>query len=403
MQRTSQILILGAGTGGVAVASRLRRIDRHVPITVVDPAEFHYYQPFWTLVGAGIGTRESTGRRIADLLPSGVRHVQDSVAAIHPERKQVSLKSGQTLSYDYLVVATGLKLDWNKIEGMDASRLGKNGVCSIYDYATLEDTTRSIQSLDKGRAIFVMPPVPIKCAGAPQKIMYLAEHIWRKKGVRSHIEVVFATAGKAMFGIPTFAEPLKHIVEERGIIPKFQHKLAAVDTEKKIASFDVTLDDGALRRESMPYDLLHVVPPMSAHDFIAQSELAVQEGDQKGWLAVDKYSLQHLKYPNIFGIGDVTGVPNSKTGAAIRKQYPVVVENLLAVMEGRAPTASYDGYSSCPLITEMGKVMLAEFGYDSKLMPSFPLDPARPRRSYWHLKKDLLPRMYWHGMMKGIM
>lgn len=401
MSHSNQILILGAGTGGISVAARIRRMDSKIPITIVDPAEMHYYQPFWTLAGAGLAAKEVTGKRIADILPPSVTHVQDSVHSIDPVGQEVSLVSGRKLKYDYLVVATGLKLDWDKIPGLGQG-LGTQGTCSIYQYDKLDATAGMIQNFQGGRAIFVMPPVPIKCAGAPQKIMYLAEHIWRKKKVRDKAEVIFATAGKAMFGIPTFAEPLNKIVKERNIIPKFQHKVAAVNLNKKVVTFDITADDGSVRKEDVNYDLLHLVPTMSAHDFISQSPLAHQEGDQKGWLAVDKYTLQHIKYPNVFGVGDVTGVPNSKTGAAIRKQYPIVVNNLFAVMQGQKPTEKYDGYSSCPLITEVGKVMLAEFGYDSKLMPSFPLNPAVPRRSYWHLKKDLLPRMYWYGMMKGL-
>jgi sulfide:quinone oxidoreductase len=140
---------------------------------------------------------------------------------------------------------------------------------------------------------------------------------------------------------------------------------------------------------------------MSAHRFIRESPLASDEEGQKGWLSVDKYSLQHKKYPNVFGIGDVTGIPNSKTGAAIRKQAPIVAGNVMRLLKGEPMDPAYDGYSSCPLITGIGKVILAEFGYDGKLLPSFPLDPTKERRIYWILKKDLLPPMYWHGMLKG--
>ncbi len=259
-----------------------------------------------------------------------------------------------------------------------------------------------IQSFHGGTAIFVMPPVPIKCAGAPQKIMYLAENLFRINGVRHKAKIQFATAGKAMFGIPTFANALEKLVHEKEIEPKYQHKIVGVDAAKKEALFDVTDIDGKVSRQALKFDLLHIVPTMSAHAYVADSGLAVAEGDQKGWLAVDKHTLQHLKYPNIFGVGDVTGVPNSKTGAAIRSQYPIVVKNLISVMNGKTPVEQYNGYSSCPLITEIGKVMLAEFGYDGKLMPTFPLDPAVPRRVMWHLKKDLLPLLYWQGMMRGL-
>jgi sulfide:quinone oxidoreductase len=396
-----KVLILGGGTGGISLAARLNREMDRGSIAIVEPSEKHYYQPLWTLAGAGLVSKEVTVKNEAQMIPGGVEWIKNSVTSIHPDRNEVQLASGETLGYEYLVVATGLILNWDKIEGLQGN-LGKNGICSIYQYDQVDYTASCIQNFQGGKAVFVMPPVPIKCAGAPQKIMYLAEHIFRNKGVRHKSEVIFTTAGKAMFGIPTFSDALEKIVRERKIQPLFQHKLVAVDATQKLAFFDVTDAEGKVSRQEIKFDLLHLVPTMSAHSFISGSSLAHSEGDQKGWLAVDKHTLQHLKYANIFGIGDVTGVPNSKTGAAIRSQYPVVAKNLLALMRGHEPKAKYDGYSSCPLITEIGKVMLAEFGYDGKIMPSFPLDPAIPRKSYWHLKKDALPLLYWHVMMRGL-
>ena len=396
-----KVLILGAGTGGISVAAKLRRSLKAGDIGIVDPAETHYYQPYWTLAGAGLSKKEETGKPVSDLIPAGVERIKEKVISIDPVKKCVYLSNDIIVSYEFLVVATGLKLNWDKIEGLN-DNLGKNGICTIYEYNQIDYTAQMIEKFQGGKAIFVMPPAPIKCAGAPQKIMYLAEHIFRKNGVRSKCKIQFATAGKAMFGVPVFAQALTQLVKEKGIEPKYQHKIVGVDAENKLAIFEVTDEQGKVTREKFMYDLLHLVPTMSAHSFITDSGLAFEEGDQKGWMAVDKFTLQHLKFNNIFGIGDVTGVPNSKTGAAIRKQYPVVVENLLSVMKGQAPTAQYDGYASCPLVTEVGKAILAEFGYDGKLLPSFPMDPAVPRKSMWFLKKTVLPKMYWHGMMKGL-
>lgn len=396
-----KVLILGGGTGGIAVAAKLSRSLDSGEIAIVEPAEKHYYQPFWTLAGAGLMDKSVTEKDERDLIPNGVDWIKESVLSIDPVKKVVQLSHNMLIQYDYLVVATGLQLNWEKIEGLKES-LGKNGVISVYQYDQIDYASEQIQKFQGGKAVFVMPPTPIKCAGAPQKVMYIAENIFRNHGIRHKTEVVFATAGKAMFGVPIFATALDKIVKERDIHPRFLHKITKINGEKKEATFDVTDSSGNVHSESINFDLIHVVPPMSAHKFISESSLAFTDGDQKGWLAVDKETLQHLTYKNIFGVGDVTGVPNSKTGAAIRKQYPIVVKNLLCVMNGEAPTEKYDGYSSCPLITEIGKVMLAEFGYDGKLMPTFPLDPAIPRRSYWHLKKDLLPKLYWYGMMKGL-
>lgn len=396
-----KVLILGGGAGGISVAAKLNRSLSEGSIAIVEPSEKHYYHPLWSLVGGGVVSKEETEKSEASVIPDGVTWIKEHVASIDPISKTVSLSHNLTVGYEYLVVATGLKLNWDKIEGL-GNNLGKNGICSVYQYDQVDAAAEMIQKFSGGTALFVMPPPPIKCAGAPQKIMYLAENVFRNNGIRHKAKIQFATAGKAMFGVPVFAKALDEIVKEKNIEPKFLHKIVGVDAEKKEAIFDVTDANGNVTRQSLKYDLLHLVPTMSAHSFISESSLACQEGEQKGWLAVDKFTLQHVKYPNVFGVGDVTGVPNSKTGAAVRKQYPVVVKNLLAVMNGKEPQAKYDGYSSCPLITEIGKVMLAEFGYDGKLMPTFPLDPAVPRTSMWILKKEILPKLYWYGMLKGL-
>lgn len=401
MSKTNyKVLILGAGAGGIPVAAKLSKSLNQGDIAIIDPADKHYYQPYWTLVGGGLGNKEDTGRNTADLIPSGVDLVKEKVLSVDPTKKTVQLTNNKVLSYEYLVVATGLKLNWDKIEGLN-DNLGKNGIGTIYEYNQVDYVKESLQNFKGGTAIFVMPPVPIKCAGAPQKIMYLADRIFRNNGVRENSKIIFATAGAACFGIPLFAEALDKIVKEKNIEPKYQRVITGVDAENKEAIFKINDGKGGTTLERIKFDFLHLVPTMSAHPYVAESGLAFEDGDQKGWLAVDKFTLQHTKYPNVFGVGDVTGVPNSKTGAAIRKQYPIVVKNLLSVMKGETPQEKYDGYSSCPLVTDIGKVMLAEFGYDSKILPTFPVNPAVSRRSMWFLKKYILPKLYWYGMLKG--
>lgn len=399
-----KILIVGAGSGGVSLASRLVKLGFKGQVGLVDPSETHDYQPLWTLAGVGLVSKESTRRPAKGLVPRGVTWIQDAVTSFLPGSNKVNTAKSGALSYDVLVVATGLELNYEKIAGLEG-QLGRNGLFSVYRYDQVDYAAEMIQSFKGGTAIFTMPPVPIKCAGAPQKVMYLADHIWRLSGVRGKSRMVFASAGATIFGIKEFAAELNKVVARKGIETLFQHKLVAVDAARKVATFEVpeSYPEGIkVVRLELGYDILHVVPPMSAPKIVRDSELASAEEGQKGWLEVDKFTLQHKRFPNIFGIGDVTGVPNSKTGAAIRKQAPVVAANIRDFAAGRPLTHKYDGYSSCPLITDIGKVMLAEFGYDGVLMPSFPLDPTKERRLYWHLKKDLLPPMYWHGMLRGL-
>ncbi len=396
-----QIVVVGGGTAGITVAARLGKALKHPDVAVVEPSEAHYYQPMWTLVGAGVFPKERSMRSEASVMPRQATWIKDRVAAIDPDARIVTLEGGKRVGYDYLVVAPGIQIDWGAVKGLPDA-LGTDGVCSIYDYRQAERTWQMIQDFEGGEAVFTSPSTPIKCGGAPQKIMYLADDAWRKTGVRKRARLTFATAGSVIFGVKGFRETLQRVVERKDIHPRFKHDLIEIRPETKEAVFRVLGEEG--KTVLLPYDFLHVSPPMSAPDFIKRSKLAYQEGDLKGWLKVDKHTLQHLDYPNVFGAGDVAGLPTAKTGAAVRKQAPVLVRNLLAVMSGKrlgSEAAAYDGYSSCPLLTGYGKMVLAEFAYGNEPAPSLPIDTTKERYSMYLLKLYGLPFLYWNLMLKG--
>ncbi|MCB9682275.1 MAG: NAD(P)/FAD-dependent oxidoreductase [Alphaproteobacteria bacterium] len=393
MSSVPHIVVVGGGAAGITVSAMLRQGDNPPAITLVEPSATHYYQPLWTLVGGGVFPREESARPTADFIPDGVTWVQDKVVSFDPEAKTVALSNGDTLSYDYLVVSPGIQLDWHKIEGLEG-HLGKDGICSNYRYDTVESTWKTLQGLKKGRAVFTYPSTPIKCAGAPQKIMWLTEHYLDKHGIRDKVEIVYASATADIFGVERYARSLRKLVAERDIHPLYKHDLVAVRPASKEAVFR-KLDGGD--EVVLSYDMLHVVPPMSAPDFVKQSPLA----DKAGWVEVDPGTLQHTRFPDVFSLGDACSAPNSKTAAAVRKQAPVVVRNLQDVIAGRAPSARYDGYASCPLVTGYGRLIMAEFVYGGVPAETLPYDQSKERYSLWALKAYALPRMYWHGMLRG--
>lgn len=394
--RRFRVVIVGGGTGGITVAARLLRGGlSQGDIAIVEPSDKHYYQPLWTLVGAGLARKESTERPEERLIPRGATWIRDAVTEVDPDAKQVKTRSGETIGYDWLVVAAGLQIYWEKIPGLREA-VGKNGVCSNYAYHTVDSTWEAIRQFRGGRAIFTNPSGAVKCGGAPQKIMYLADDRFRQQSVRDKAEVIFASALTSLFAVDKYRLTLEKVVERKGIICKFQHELVAIRPEKKEADFRNLKTDSI---ETMQYDLLHVTPPMGPFEFLAKSPLA----DAGGWVEVDPASLQHVRYPNIFALGDCSNLPTSKTAAAIRKQAPVLVHNLLAAMRNAPATEKYNGYTSCPLVTGIGKLVLAEFDYQKQPAESFPVDQSRERYSMWLLKRYVLPAMYWHGMLKGRM
>ncbi len=393
---SADIVVIGGGTAGIAFVASLLKRDPHLNITVIEPSSQHYYQPAWTLVGGGAFDVKDTVRPMSKVMPRQATWIQASVSAIDPQSRQLTLDDQRTVSYQNLIVCPGLRLAWEKIEGLQES-LGQHGVTSNYSYQHAQYTWDQVQKLRDGRALFTQPAMPIKCAGAPQKALYLSCDHWRKSGVLRNINVEFNLAGAVLFGVPTFVPPLMKYIEQYDAQLAFNSNLVKVDGPTKTAWFEVKDADGNVNRVAKTFDLLHVVPPQVSPDFIAQSLLA----DAGGWCEVDPHSLQHPRYPDVFALGDICGTSNAKTAAAVRKQVVVVAQNLLAARKQQPLPLKYDGYGSCPLTVEKGKVILAEFGYGGKLLPTFPLDPTVARRSAWWLKATLLPWFYWHGMLKG--
>jgi sulfide:quinone oxidoreductase len=391
------LLIVGGGAAGVSVANNMRRQNPTITIGLIEPSEKHYYQPGFTIVGGGAYTLKQATRNEKDLIHPSVSWIKDYADSFTPDKNTITLKSKAKITYDYLVVCPGLQLDWDKVKGLKET-LGKNNVCSNYSVDHVEYTWTTIQAMESGTAIFTQPPMPIKCAGAPQKIMYLAADRFRKKGILDKFNIEFYTATPGMFGIPFFAKALLKVVADYGIKTHFSTNLIAIDGKKKTATFEVT--EGDKKSEvTKNFDMLHVTPPQSAPDFIKQSPLA----NAAGWVDVHPKTLQHNKYPNIFGLGDATSTPNAKTAAAVRKQVPIVVDNILNVMNAKAVAEKYDGYGSCPLTTSLNTVMLAEFAYDGKVTPSFPfIDPRENRSLWWWGKTFGFPFLYWHIMIKGL-
>lgn len=395
MSQKFNVLIVGGGTAGTTTAAKIIRDHSHrnLSIALVDPSEKHYYQPLWTLVGGGVFPKEDSEKNQADFIPQGVTWIKNKVLSFDPDNNCIKLDNNEDVAYDYLVVCAGIQIDWHKIKGLEET-LGKNGVCSNYRYDLCEYTWECIKSVKNGNAVFNQPPMPIKCAGAPQKILYLAHDYYRKNNLLNDVNLEFYLQGPGIFGVAKYKEALEKVLEKKNLKPHYKHNLVEVRGTEKIAIFE-NVDDGSMVETS--FEMIHVVPPMSSPDFIKSSPIS----NEAGWVDVDKYTTQHTKYNNVFSIGDCSSLPTSRTGAAIRKQVPVLVANLISLMDGKELSAKYNGYASCPLVTSYNTCMLAEFDYDGNPTETFPFNQAKERHSMYYLKAYGLPFLYWKGMLKG--
>ncbi|HVY16271.1 MAG TPA: FAD/NAD(P)-binding oxidoreductase [Rhodopila sp.] len=397
--RTHDVVIVGGGSAGIATASSLLKRKPGLSIAVIDPAQDHFYQPGWTLVGAGVFRPEVTRRPMAAVMPKEVAWIQKPASGFSPETNEVVLEDGSAVGYRALVVAPGIKLDWDAIPGLSET-LGRNNVTSNYRFDLAPYTNHVVRALAGGRALFTQPPMPIKCAGAPQKALYLSCDQWSRAGTLGKTQVEFHNAGAVLFGVAAYVPALMDYVRRYGVDLRFESKLVAVDGPAKVATFECKGADGTVERVQHPFDMLHAVPPQCAPDFVRSGPLA----GAGGWVDVDPATMRHVRYPDIFALGDACSTSNAKTAAAARKQAPVVALNVLAALAGKPPVAEYDGYGSCPLTVERGRIVLAEFGYGGTLQPTFPkfiIDGQKPSRAAWFLKDRMLPWIYWQGMLKG--
>lgn len=412
----NHIVIVGGGTGGIMTAARLLG-EKDMQVTLLEPAEFHYYQPAWTLVGANAYDFEKTKRKMADIMPKGVNWIREYADKVDAANNTVITRSGKAIKYDYLVLSPGLVYDMSQIEGL-AEAIDKGVVCS--NYTDPIHTLEVLKNFKGGNAVFTQPTTPIKCGGAPQKIAYLAADYFKKKGLDKNTNVIYATPGAAIFGVKEIRHTLEQVIARYGIHFKPHYAPVKIDADKKIITFKwvnasgnqcVINQDNSLKEEmkgdsliEIPFDMLHLAPPQTAPDFIKDSDLA----NKDGWMDVDINTLQHKKYANIFGMGDAAALPTAKTGAAIRKQVPVVVASIKSMIaNGKISDKSYNGYSSCPLVTGYGKMVLAEFDYqnnftpDPKLKQMLVFDSSKEHLRLWWLKKYILPHLYWNKMLKG--
>ncbi len=407
-----RIVIVGGGAAGIGMAARLKRVLKNPDITLIDPSDRQFYQPGFTLIAGGVYGADDVWKPQADCMPSGIKWVKDCVKIIRPDANTLETVANGKIDYDFLVLAPGAQINWDEVEGITKETLGQGNAHSIYDFEGAQLTWPAMKEFAEkgGRGIFCDTYTKHKCGGAPKKICLLTWDNARKNGRTNDVDLHYYTAEKQLYDVPYFTKRLEEIYKERNIPVDVNVRLKGIDTSAKRAYFErveTAGDEKIVTPFTEDYDFMHFMAPQSAPDFVRESGLSWTEGKlaADGWAMTDKETLVHLAYSNIICLGDCAGIPTSKTSAAVRKQLPVAVENLVSLMEGRAPEAKYNGYAACPIVTDYGHVLLCEFDYDKEPQITFPfslLDMSREQWAAWILKVYMLKPVYFQLMLRGL-
>ncbi len=406
-----KIVIIGGGAAGISMASRLKHWLDQPDITLIDPSDRQFYQPGFTLIASGVYSPDEVWKNQSDCMPGGIKWIKDSVTSVDPVWNQITTAQSGKIPYDFLVLTPGLQINWEKVEGITHDTLGQGNAHCIYDFEGAQKTWKALQEFSKtgGRGIYTDTYTKHKCGGAPKKICLLTDDYTRRQHTRENVTLDYFTAAKELYDIPYFTPRLLEIYDQRQIPIHTQVRVKGVDTAAKQVHLEKVETKGE-EKTTTPfvedYDFLHFTPPMSAPDFVREAGLGWTEGKlaADAWVMVDKETLVHKKYPNIVSLGDVAGIPTSKTSAAVRVQVPLAAKNLISLMEGKEPQEKYNGYAACPIVTDYGHVLLCEFDYDKKPVTSFPftmLDTSKEQWAAWLLKVYFLKPMYFNGMLNG--
>lgn len=426
-----KILIVGGGFAGLSILNKLISLIDNPDITIIEPNEKVLYQPGYTLIAAGVYEPDDVVYKTSSYIPSKAKWIKAEVTEFHPDENYVVTNKNEKVTYDYMVVATGLKLDFAGIEGFSEDILGQNGIACMYTHDGATKTKKLMEEFCQkgGYGVFTDPGTPIKCGGAPKKILFITDGYARKIGTRDRLKLDFYTGGSKYFGVKEYAKLIEDEYKKKDLGANFKWTLKAIDPSKKVATFNQAIEKTVQELDpifnemvevkkvinesvEVPFDFIHATPPMSAPDAVKNSPLAWQKGSaaKGGWVECDPQTLRHTRYPNVFALGDVAGIPLGKTGGSVRKQYVVAAQNLVDVMSGKEPSKKYGGYTVCPVITNYGEVALLEFDwsdpangvYSGKMAPSLPLDPLKPHWLYWVLKVYMLKPMIMYGMLRGM-
>jgi sulfide:quinone oxidoreductase len=384
--RTNHVLVVGGGNGGLSVAARLRRAGADV--AVIEPSETHYFKPLFSHIAGGTARPREAARPQSDVFPKDVVWIHDSVTAVDASAHEVQLASGGVVGYDHLVLAPGIRNDWDGIPGLETA-IRTPHVASNYEFDLAVKSSRLLRDVREGTVVFVQAQGPASCAGAAQKPMYQACAYWRAKGVLDSIRVVLLVPESSVYGVPEIDEELERKIEEYGIELRTDAPLRSVDADRRVVSFGAG--------EELTYDVLLVEPPQVAPRWIAESGLA----DADGFVDVDPRTLRSTTHATVWSLGDAAGTWNSKSGGALRKQAKVLAQNLTAVLAGDVPRAMYDGYGVCPFTVSRNTAVFAEFDDQGRLQPTLWRGSYKESRRNWIIDRHVFPKLYWHLILQG--